>query len=150
MDETVHGSCLVVGEAGVLIRGEAGAGKSTLLRRLLLQARTMGLFACLVSDDRTRLEARNARLVARPVEAIAGLIEARGIGLTRQTFEPAAVLHLLIDISRDEPMRYPEEVDRQANLCGVMLPRIRIGIDAFSEDMILGLLTGTCDIFVTP
>ena len=37
------------------------------------------------------------------VEALAGLIEIRGIGLVRQAAEPAVVVRLIVDLSADEP-----------------------------------------------
>jgi HPr kinase/phosphorylase len=80
--ETIHATCVLIGEAGILIRGEAGSGKSTLARQLIHDARQKNLFASLVSDDRTWIVERHGRLLARVVESIAGLIEVRGAGLT--------------------------------------------------------------------
>ena len=51
--ETVHATCVVIDEGGVLIRGAPAAGKSTLARELVAIALLQGRFARLVSDDRT-------------------------------------------------------------------------------------------------
>ena len=75
----LHATCLVIGEAGVLLRGPSGAGKSTLARRLISTALRDGRYASLVGDDRVRLEAVAGRLVARPHPAIAGRLEVRGV-----------------------------------------------------------------------
>ncbi|MET0743483.1 MAG: serine/threonine protein kinase [Microvirga sp.] len=148
--ETLHAGCVVVGEAGILIRGAAGAGKSSLGRDIVLQARRRHLFALLVSDDRTLIANRHGRLVASPPAAIAGRVEVRGTGIIRQPFEPAAVLRLVIDLSADPPDRYPEESDRVAGLCGVMLPRLRAQIGAPLADIVLERLSADgCDPVVT-
>ena len=146
--ETIHAGCVAVGEAGLLIRGASGAGKSTLAREVVLRARLSGRFACLVSDDRTRVSARNGRLVARPVEPLGGLIEIHGLGIVRQPHEPAAVVRLVLDLE-ESPPRYPDERDNGAMLCGVMVPRIRMRAGAVSADIALGCLSGVCDTVVT-
>jgi serine kinase of HPr protein (carbohydrate metabolism regulator) len=147
--ETVHAGCVALGEAGLLIRGEPGSGKSTLARELVRQANRAGLFAGLVSDDRTRLEARHGRLVARPVETIAGLTEIRGIGIVRGPFEPAAVIRLVVDLSESRPDRHPAAEDSTVLLCGVLLRRIRLQTGAPLLDIALGSLRGAYDTVVT-
>lgn len=146
MPETVHAGCVTVGEAGILIRGASGAGKSSLARELLLHACKRNLFAVLVSDDRTRLEARHGRLIARPVPDIAGHLEVRGVGIVHQAFEPSAVLRLVVDLSAGEPERCPEGDDRFVTLCGVVLPRLRARTGAPLADIVLGALTGKDDL----
>jgi len=146
---TVHAGCVALGEAGVLIRGASGAGKSTLARELVRQAGQAGLFASLVSDDRTRIEAVNGRLVARPVTAIAGYAEIRGVGIVRGGFEPAVVVRLVIDLSDDQPLRHPEAADSRVALCGVLLRRIRARTGAPLLDLALGSLSGDYDAVVT-
>jgi serine kinase of HPr protein (carbohydrate metabolism regulator) len=150
MAATIHAGCVLVGEAGILIRGGAGAGKSGLARELVSQAQRRHLFALLVSDDRTLVENRHGRVVASAPAAIAGRMEVRGAGIIRQPFEAAAVLRLVVDLSTDPPDRYPEESDRTVNLCGVMLPRLRSRIGAPLADIILEYLReGDFDAVVT-
>jgi HPr kinase/phosphorylase len=146
--ETTHAGCVVVGEAGLLIRGASGSGKSTLAREVVSLARQSGGFARLVSDDRTRLEPHHGRLLARPVEPLDGCIEVFGLGIVRQPFEPAAIIRLVIDLCEDLP-RYPEEQDKHVVLCGVMVPRVRLRAGASSADIALGCLSGVCDTVVT-
>lgn len=146
--ETIHACCVLVGEAGLLIRGPSGAGKSTLAREVVSHAALAGRFARLVSDDRTRIENRHGRLVAGPVEPIAGCIEVHGLGIVRQPFEPAAVIRLVIDLS-EAPPRYPDEEDGSVTLCGVMVTRIRMKTGAISADIAVNCLSGVCDTVVT-
>ena len=117
--ETIHASCVVIGEAGVLIRGRSGSGKSTLAREMVLHTLQAGRFGCLVSDDRTRLRVQHGRLLASPVEPLAGHLEIHGLGITRQPYEPSAVIRLVIDLSEDPPRAREaliavEETGRQA------------------------------------
>ncbi|MGO4570580.1 HPr kinase/phosphorylase [Microvirga sp. 2TAF3] len=147
--ESIHAGCVALGEAGLLIRGMPGTGKSTLARELVREANQSGLFACLVSDDRTRLEARNGRLVARPMAPIAGCVEIRGVGIVRVPFEPAAVIRLVIDLSEGEPTRHPEATDSQVHLCGVLLRRIQARTGAPLLDIALSSMSGVYDAVVT-
>jgi HPr kinase/phosphorylase len=132
--QTIHATTIVLGEAGILIRGESGTGKSALARQLIAAAGARQLFARLVADDRSRIEQRHGRLLARGVEAFAGLIEIRGIGLVRKEAEPAAVVRLIIDLSTTSPERMPHPEDLSDDLCGVALPRLRAS--AGSVDLI--------------
>jgi serine kinase of HPr protein (carbohydrate metabolism regulator) len=146
--QTIHGGCVLVGEAGLLIRGASGSGKSKLAREVVSLALRAGRFGRLVSDDRTRLSAHHGRLLARPVEPLGGSIEVFGLGIVRQPFEAAAVIRLVVDLS-DDPARYPEEQDKHVVLCGVMVPRIRMQAGAISADVALACLSGLCDTVVT-
>jgi HPr kinase/phosphorylase len=127
---TVHASCVVLGEAGILIRGPSGSGKSQLARRLVS---AYAGFARLVSDDRVRIEVRHGRVVARSVPAIAGALEIRGLGLVRTAFEPAAVVRLVVDALTGPADRLPEEADAQVDVSGVALPRIAGRLDSLVE-----------------
>ncbi len=146
--ETVHASCVVIGEAGVLIRGRSGSGKSTLAREMVLHAIQTGRFGCLVGDDRTYLRVAHGRLLGSPVEPLAGHLEIHGLGITRQPYEPAAVIRLVIDLSEDPP-RFPEAGDDNIVLCGVMIPRIRMRAGASFASIALGRLSGVCDTVMT-
>jgi serine kinase of HPr protein (carbohydrate metabolism regulator) len=146
--QTIHAGCVLVGEAGLLIRGGSGSGKSTLAREVVSCIRQVGGFARLVSDDRTRIQTRHGRLVASPVKPLDGCIEVFGLGIVRQAYEPAAVIRLVVDLCEDLA-RYPEEQDRHVALCGVMIPRIRMQAGAVSADIALGCLSGVCDTVVT-
>ena len=146
--ETIHAGCVLVGEAGLLIRGPSGSGKSTLAREVIARATETGRFGRLVSDDRTRIEQRHGRLLARPVDPLGGCIEIHGLGIVRHSFEAAAIVRLVIDLC-DDPDRYPEDRDKHIVLCGVMVPRLRLKSGAISADIALGCLSGVCDTVVT-
>ena len=115
----MHGACVAVGEAGVLIRGPSGSGKSTLALALVEAAAARGLFARLVADDRVLLAAAHGRLVARPHPALAGLVEERGIGIVPAPHLPAAVVRLVVDLE-PAPRRMPERA--RVTLEGLELP----------------------------
>ena len=63
---------------GVLIEGPSGAGKSDLTLRALDHGFR------LVADDRVLLWTSAGRLFGRAPDPLAGLIEVRGLGVTRQ------------------------------------------------------------------
>lgn len=122
-DAACHGTALVIGDAGILVRGASGAGKSSLALALIAAARAEGRFARLVADDRVVLSLRHERIVMRAPPAIAGLVEVRGAGLAEVAHLDGAVLRLVVDISPAAP-RYPEEDERLAVLHGVAVRRL--------------------------
>lgn len=131
--ETIYGGCVVWNEAGILIRGPSGAGKSSLARMILFEADRRGEFASLVSDDRTILSCHSGRLIAEPVPVLAGKLEIRGFGIIDCPFEPAAVIHLIIDIVEKNMVprvAYPE--DLHSTLLGITLQRIVLPLDVSS------------------
>jgi len=125
---TVHASAVLAGRRAVLIRGPAGAGKSR-LALALIQAADCGLihFARLVGDDRVELAACHGRLLARPAQALAGLIEVRGLGIRRLDHEPVAVIGLVVDLVRSEAERLPGPAEQEVAIAGIILPRLAIG-----------------------
>ncbi len=128
----IHANALLIGAAGVLLRGPSGSGKSSFTRDLIDLAGGKRLFAALIGDDRVELANRHGRLVARPHPAIAGVIEERGIGILPAPFEPAGVIRCVVDLAETgapAPQRYPLDETAETKLCGVTLPRVRI--DAF-------------------
>jgi HPr kinase/phosphorylase len=125
---TVHASAVLVGARAVLIRGPAGAGKSR-LALALVQAAERGLLtlARLVGDDRIELAACHGRLVARPAQALGGLIEVRGLGIRRLGHEPVAVVGLVVDLGVMEAERLPAAAEQEVEVAGIILPRLPIG-----------------------
>lgn len=123
----LHATCITVpspggaspdaAPPGALLTGRAGAGKSSLALDILSRG------GVLVSDDLVRVDRRGEALIAScPRPALAGMIEARGIGILRAPHAPAARLTLLVDLDAVEQDRLPPP--RQARLLGLALPRI--------------------------
>ncbi|NNJ74430.1 MAG: aldolase [Anderseniella sp.] len=87
-----HGTCIALSyawqTAGVLLQGAPGTGKSSLALRLIDQSgfgagSAEPIRGHLVSDDQVLLEDVDGILMATAPPAIAGLLEVRGIGITR-------------------------------------------------------------------
>jgi len=137
----VHGTTVAIDGRGVLIRGPSGRGKSDLALRLIDGG------ARLVADDQTRLVRVGGRVVAEVPPAIAGLIEARGVGLLRLPHGPAP-LALVVDlVATGEPIeRLPAPV--RVDLLGVAVPCLRLaGFEASAAAKVrLVVLSPTRDI----
>jgi serine kinase of HPr protein (carbohydrate metabolism regulator) len=74
---------------GVLIEGESGAGKSDLVLRTLAQGWV------LVADDRVLVWASGGRLFGRAPDALAGLMEIRGLDVAPTPYRSFARIDLL-------------------------------------------------------
>jgi HPr kinase/phosphorylase len=87
----------------LLILGPSGSGKSALALQLMAYGCT------LVSDDRTIVTPRDGGLFAEAPAAIAGRIEARGVGLLAAEVAGPTRLCLAVDMGRTETDRLPPE-----------------------------------------
>lgn len=96
----MHATCVAIDGQAVLILGKSGAGKSALGLTL------MALGARLVSDDRVVLTADDALLASAP-PTIAGLIEARGVGLLKAEHCGPTPVKLVVDLDVEEHDRLP-------------------------------------------
>jgi serine kinase of HPr protein (carbohydrate metabolism regulator) len=121
----VHGTGLVLGEIGVLLRGPSGAGKSTLSLALLDRWEGRGRDALLVADDRVDLKTENGAIFMMAPPQVAGLIELRGRGIVSRPHRQQAELHLVLDLV-PELTRMLEEEELQTELLGKVLPRAPI------------------------
>ncbi|MDB5511733.1 MAG: hypothetical protein JWR08_1216 [Enterovirga sp.] len=146
-DVRLHATAVVVGEAGILIRGASGSGKSTLGRRIIEAGLRVGLFARLISDDQVILRVSGARLVARAVPAVMGLVEVRALGLVRVPHVSAAVVRLIVDIGAPAA-RLPLETELKDTLLGIELPRITVN-EFLDAEMVLWWLRCADDALVT-
>ncbi|WP_153770424.1 HPr kinase/phosphatase C-terminal domain-containing protein [Labrenzia sp. CE80] len=127
---TVHAGCVVIGPHGVLIRGLSGSGKSALADAMIEAARMRGSFSALVSDDRSCLEDRGAQVVASAPEPLQGLIEVRGLGLQSASFEPEAVVRMVIDLLPEKEIeRLPVQPLTDVVLEGISVPALQVASD---------------------
>lgn len=124
---SLHASAVLVGDAGILIRGRSGSGKSSLARALIEAARARGLFARLISDDRVLVSARGGRLVARVHPLIAGALEVRGLGIVPVEHAGAAVIRLVVECGAPPLDRMPEPEHSLVEVAGVRVRRISAG-----------------------
>ncbi|WP_082531189.1 hypothetical protein [Devosia sp. Root436] len=99
--KNVHGTGLLLGSTGVLLRGPSGAGKSVLALSLLDRWEGRGLPAFLVSDDRVDLVQTGRDLSMKAPETLAGLIELRGRGIVKRPHKSLVTLNLVIDLVPD-------------------------------------------------
>jgi len=124
---TIHASAVLVGAHAVLIRGPSGSGKSRLAYALASAAASGAFwFARLVGDDRVHLEVAHGRVLVRPAEALAGLIEIRGLGIRRLPYEPIARVGLVVDLAAGDAARLPQAEAAVTDIGGVTLPRLAV------------------------
>ncbi len=99
----LHASCVALGGRGLLILGHSGSGKSSLALQMI------GLGAVLVADDQVDVSCADDGLVAAAPPALAGLIEARGLGLLRADTVARVPLHLAVDLGQPGSPRLPDQ-----------------------------------------
>jgi serine kinase of HPr protein (carbohydrate metabolism regulator) len=137
---TVHASAVLIGARAVLIRGPSGAGKSCLALALIEAGRGGTLrFAKLVGDDRVHLEVAGGRLLVRPAEALAGLIEQHGVGLLRRDHEARAVVGLVVDLAAEDAERLPQT--SEVAVATVKLPRLAVAPGQAALPAVLAMVT---------
>ncbi len=113
---TLHASCVAAGGFGILIMGPSGSGKSSLALAL------MAYGAQLVADDRTELCLQDDAVVATCPPAIAGMIEARGLGILNAQTRDRVALGLVVDLGQTEVQRLPPH--RNVTWFGRTLPLV--------------------------
>src|SRR5262245_49243019 len=103
----VHATCVALRQGrawrAVLLRGPSGAGKSDLALRLIETGWR------LVADDQTELSRQGKQLIASVPARIAGMIEARGLGIVkvgRDQLVRRVPVALLVDLAQ------PERIER--------------------------------------
>ena len=108
------------GWRGVLIEGASGVGKSD----LALRALQVGFR--LVADDRTIVWSCQGRLFGACPPAIGGLIEARGVGITRSPDRSFSEIHLIVNcVGVSERVERLPEFASQA-IMGVPVPALSL------------------------
>lgn len=139
-----HASCLLIGEAGVLITGPSGSGKSLLTLALVDRAAQDGRFAALVADDQVFLGAEGGRLLARAPASIAGLAERWGLGVVKLPHEAAAVIRLVVSLSTEASLTRMPAAGESVVLDGIDVPLLRVPRQKLelSVPLVLGALAG--------
>ncbi len=136
--QNIHATCIAAQGKGLLILGPSGAGKSTLALQLI------ALGAVLVADDRCDIRAVDGQLIASPPPNLAGLIEARGIGILRLPNLPHATLTAAVDLGEAPPaaqMRLPPR--RHLPLAGVALDLLHVQTGPHFPALLMCYLLGT-------
>ena len=115
--DTLHGTAVAMGGAGVLLLGRPGCGKSDLALRLIDRG------ALLVADDQVRLTRHGAAITLSGPQSMAGHLEIRGIG-------PCAMPHIanapfrLAVLCDAPPERLPTPEHRR--WLGIAIPALRL------------------------
>ncbi len=134
IEVALHATCVAFGTHGVLMKGQSGTGKSALALQLI------GLGATLVSDDLTRLTLHDGMPVAHAPPRLAGIIEARKIGLLRLPFQAQCVVRLCVDMDQEEQERLPHR--RVTDLLGVKVLTIYKVSEAYFAAAVVALVKG--------
>jgi len=115
----LHGTCVLLDDIGVLLRGASGSGKSDLALRLIDGG------ALLVADDRVDITRDQDNLWAKPPETLAGKLEVRGIGIVAMPFYPKAPIRLIVDLVADRAVdRLP--LDLSVSVLDIAVPCLRL------------------------
>lgn len=114
MTEILTGTAVSAGGQGLLIVGASGKGKSALAMDLISRG------AQLIADDKVEI----ADGLLSPPSAIAGLIEARGMGILSLPYVSGVPLTLIADLDAPAPARLPQEQKRM--VLGRAIPLIPV------------------------
>ncbi len=120
-----------------MLLGPSGSGKSDLALRLIDRG------AVLISDDQVEIALEAGRLTASPPPPIAGLIEARGIGLLRLPYLTKAPLVLAVElVARALVERLPDPAAWTCDLGQLPLLRLDPFADSTPAKLRLALMGG--------
>lgn len=125
----IHGTCLAIGEDGVLLLGQPGSGKSDLALRLIdqpgggLSGNMRG--TRLVADDQVSIRRLGEGLIASAPAALAGRLEIRGLGIATLAALPQATLRLAVRLTPAPGIeRLPDLAAARIDILGIALPLI--------------------------
>ena len=135
---SVHANALVVGGAGILIRGASKAGKSSLTVALIQAAQSQGLASALIGDDRVFLRMDEGRLMAAGHPAIRGQIHVRGFGIVDMPSEDSAPVKLVIDLVREQ-LNMPT-VSSRVKVEGLWVEQLKILERSQTPDLLMVIL----------
>ena len=117
--EQLHGTAVALDGRGCLITGKAATGKSTLAFEMI------ALGAVLIADDRVNVTRTGQDVILSAPPRIAGLMEARGVGLVRMPHRDGVVLEVIADLDQAPGERMPVRSTR--SLLGAPYPVIVLG-----------------------
>lgn len=125
----IHGTCLAIGDDGVLLLGRPGAGKSDLALRLIDQPGSglTGLMRSsrLVADDQVSIRRAAEGLIASAPAALASRLEIRGLGIATLAAVPQVALRLAVRLTpAAEIARLPDLDAARIDILGIALPLI--------------------------
>lgn len=131
--ELQHATCVALDGHAALLVGPSGAGKSDLALRLI-SSPIFHAGRChtltLVADDQVLIGVLDQELTVEPPEAIAGLLEVRGVGILKVPYVQRAVARLVVDLTPGQiTERLPDPGETRA-IAGVDIPLMRV--DAFA------------------
>ena len=115
----VHATTVAIGGRAILLRGPSGSGKSDLALRLIDAG------AKLVADDQSRLWRDGDAILVHAPGTIAGLIEARGVGIVKVDAVPQAALALIADLVAPQHVERLPEL-RSETIFGLAIPRVAV------------------------
>ncbi|MGI9407592.1 MAG: HPr kinase/phosphorylase [Hyphomicrobiaceae bacterium] len=125
--ETIHATCVAIGDHGVLIRGPSGAGKSDLALRLIHAPPVPGLGQSrLVCDDRVQLIVKDGMLWAGTAPNLAGKLEIRGVGIVSVDHVASAPVRLVVEACGTADMPRMPEPDIGVPLLGREVPAVSL------------------------
>jgi len=121
---------------GVLLRGASGAGKSGLAMQLMQTGWR------LVADDRVSLWRSGGRLFGRAPDVLAGLIEARTVGVCLVATLPFVEIRRIVDAAEDLAALERTPAPLVAEIEGVVLPRLLLDLRSQTAAPAVGLWCG--------
>ena len=125
----IHGTCLAIGGAGVLLVGKPGSGKSDLALRLIDQS-GLGLSgnaraAQLVADDQVVIRKVEGALIASAPASLKGKLEIRGLGIAELSVVAETRLRLAVRLTpAAEIERLPDLGTARMEVLGIGLPLV--------------------------
>ncbi|MGY8990370.1 MAG: HPr kinase/phosphorylase [Rhodospirillales bacterium] len=119
----IHGTCVAIDETAVAFLGPSGSGKSDLALRLIDEGAT------LIADDRIDISVEGNTLIASAPHNIAGLLEVRGLGISRIHFKQKGSIALAFQMT---PLKKIDRLPQSAFWEALDLQIPLIALDPFA------------------